>query len=184
MLQKAPWRNVIFSSQTSFSFEIELSWLHKLIVNGCFILMSAIWSWGGASIIHKITTYSCKLECQLWMTQKSSTQYFCCQLCWFLTLKRWNVTWKASLMSFILQVSVIMFTVKLSKQSSTSILQPDNQLHVSALVLSTYLFFLFWSRSQLWKGLERMLMPFCLSAVYLSYLFSEVLLSPSYAVTD
>lgn len=36
--------------------------------------------------------------------------------------------------------------------------------------------------SQLWKGLEHILMPLCMSAKYLSYLFSEVLLSPSYAV--
>lgn len=62
----------------------------------------------------------------------------------------------------------------------------DNQLHVSDLFLSGYLFCssCVFSRSQLWKGLEHILMQFCMSAVYLSYLFPEVLLSTSYAVTE
>lgn len=37
-------------------------------------------------------------------------------------------------------------------------------------------FYVFYFMSQLWKGLEHILMQFCQSAVYLSYLFSEVLL--------
>lgn len=51
-----------------------------------------------------------------------------------------------------------------------------DQLHVSDLVLPTYLFLLFFffffiSMSQLWKGLEHILMQFCLSVSRLFKLF-------------
>lgn len=42
----------------------------------------------------------------------------------------------------------------------------------------------FFPQANCEKGLEHILMQLCMSAAYLCYLLSEVLLSPSYAVTD
>lgn len=49
---------------------------------------------------------------------------------------------------------------------------------------SSHILFWFLIMSRLWKGLEDTLMQFCRSAVHLSYLFSKVMLSQSYAVRE
>lgn len=68
---------------------------------------------------------------------------------------------------------------------SSCVLQSFQSSSSVFLTLSSLdIYFSFFSVSQLWKGLEVTLMQFCMSAAYLNYLFSQVLLSPSYAVTE
>lgn len=99
--------------------------------------------------------------------------------------RRWNVTWSASVMSVIQQIQHFCFQTCCNAFSPAPWIPLDYQLHVPELVpVCIFISPSFFPQANCEKGLEHILMQLCMSAAYLCYLLSEVLLSPSYAVTD
>lgn len=86
--------------------------------------------------------------------------------------RHWKVTWSAviqQMQTFCCHCLHISAVQRLDPAAQQAVL--DDQLHVYMIFI-----FLLFFMSQLWKGLEHILMQFCLSAAYLTYLFPEVLL--------
>lgn len=99
--------------------------------------------------------------------------------------RRWNVTWSASVMSVIQQIQHFCFQTCCNAFSPAPWIPLDYQLHVPRARSRLHIYFSFvFPQANCEKGLEHILMQLCMSAAYLCYLLSEVLLSPSYAVTD
>lgn len=96
--------------------------------------------------------------------------------------RHWNVTRSSSsLISLFSRWNIFLLSCCTSKQSSALILQPSKPCSETSsmcltssfplIYFSFFLFLFFISMSQLWKGLEHILMQFCLSVSRLFKLF-------------